>query len=71
MSGEPNARQELVERKLGELAAQQHRLHIARTALEHGLRCPAGDPMQCSRFWTIIDGRQHGFTVEQSHARAH
>jgi hypothetical protein len=27
--------------------------------------------MKCSRFWSIIDDRMRGFSLEQSHARAH
>jgi DNA-binding transcriptional MerR regulator len=65
------ARQELIARKLAELTEQQHRLEVAREALEHGQRCPAGDPLQCSRFWSIIDGQLRGLSLEESHARAH
>jgi len=71
LAGEGEGRQELIEQKLAELAEQQHRIEVARTALEHGQRCPAGEPMKCSRFWSIIDGRQRGLSLEESHARAH
>jgi DNA-binding transcriptional MerR regulator len=64
-------RRELIERKLAELAEQQHRIEVARVALEHGRQCPAIDPMTCSRFWSIIDGHQRGLSLEESHARAH
>jgi DNA-binding transcriptional MerR regulator len=70
ITGERPDRQELIDRKLAELAAQQHRIEVARTALEHGRKCPAGEPMRCSRFWSIIDGRLDGLSVEESHARA-
>ena len=70
MTGERPDRQELIDHKLAELAAQQHRIEVARTALEHGRKCPAGEPMRCSRFWSIIDGRLDGLSVEESHARA-
>lgn len=69
--GERKARQKVVDCKLAELTEQQHRLQVARAALEHARRCPAGDPMQCPRFWTIIDGRQRGLSLEESHARVH
>src|SRR5882757_6167825 len=49
--GRRQSRQQLIDRKLAELAVQQHRLDVARAALEHALQCPAGDPMQCPRFW--------------------
>jgi DNA-binding transcriptional MerR regulator len=61
----------IIERKLTELTVQQRRIEVARAALEHGLRCPAGDPMRCSRFWSIIEGQLRGLSVEESHARAH
>ena len=61
----------MIERKLAELAEQQHRIEVAREALAHGKRCPVGDPMQCSRFWSIIEGQLRGLSLEESHARVH
>jgi len=71
VAGERQGRQEMIDHKLAELAEQQHRIEVARTALEHGRQCPASDPMRCSRFWSIIEGRLRGLSVEESHARAH
>ncbi|HEU5110432.1 MAG TPA: MerR family transcriptional regulator [Micromonosporaceae bacterium] len=71
VAGERQGRAEMIDHKLAELAEQQRRIEIARTALEHGRRCPAGEPMKCSRFWSIIDGRLSGSSLEESHARAH
>jgi DNA-binding transcriptional MerR regulator len=71
LTGEQPGRRELIDVKLAELADQQHRIEVARTALEHGRRCPAGEPTQCPRFWSIIEGRLRGLSVEESHARAH
>ena len=71
IAGERHGRQEMIEHKLAELAEQQHRIEVARTALEHGRQCPASEPMKCSRFWSIIEGRLRGLSVEESHARAH
>jgi DNA-binding transcriptional MerR regulator len=65
------SRQELIERKLAELAEQQHRIEVARTALEHGRQCPAGEPVRCPRFWSIVEARQRGLSLEESHERAH
>ena len=62
---------QIIDHKLAELAEQQHRIEVARAALEHGRQCPASDPMKCSRFWSIIEGRQHGLSMEESHAHAH
>jgi len=55
---------ELVERKLAALAEQEHRLVVARTALEHARDCPAKDPSRCPRFWAIIDARLSGAPLE-------
>jgi DNA-binding transcriptional MerR regulator len=71
MTGERRCQQEMIDHKLAELAEQQHRIEVARTALEHGRQCPASEPMKCSRFWSIIEGRLRGLPVEESHARAH
>ncbi|GAA0953970.1 MerR family transcriptional regulator [Virgisporangium aurantiacum] len=71
IAGGRRSRQELIDHKLAELAEQQHRIEVARTALEHGRRCPSGEPMTCPRFWSIIEGRLRGLSVEDSHARAH
>jgi DNA-binding transcriptional MerR regulator len=71
MAGERQSRQEMIDHKLAELAEQQHRIEVSRTALEHGRQCPASDPMKCPRFWSIIEGRLRGLSVEESHARAH
>ena len=62
---------ELIERKLDELAEQEHRLVVARTALEHARDCPANDPTSCPRFWAIVDARLAGDSIEASHAGVH
>ena len=71
IAGDRQCQREMIDHKLAELAEQQHRIEVARTALEHGRRCPATEPMKCSRFWSIIEGRQHGLSLEESHARVH
>jgi DNA-binding transcriptional MerR regulator len=70
-AGEQRSRQGIINRKLAELTEQQHQLEVARELLEHGRRCPAGDPMRCSRFWSIIEGRREGLSLQASHARVH
>jgi DNA-binding transcriptional MerR regulator len=67
----PRSRQEIIDRKLAQVVEQQHRLEVAREVLEHGRHCPAGDPMRCPRFWSIIAEHGTGASVEQSHARVH
>ncbi|WP_163508116.1 MerR family transcriptional regulator [Fodinicola acaciae] len=71
VAGERESRQELIDRKLAELAERQHRIEVARSALEHGRRCPASEPMACTRFWSIIEDRLSGLSLEESHERAH
>ena len=71
VAGDRDCLPELIDHKLAELTEQQHRIEVARTALEHGLRCPAGEPLKCPRFWSIIEGRLQGLSLEESHARAH
>jgi hypothetical protein len=61
----------LVDRKLAALAEHEHRLAVARTALEHARNCPAKHPSLCSRFWTIINTQLDGASVEDSHAMVH
>jgi DNA-binding transcriptional MerR regulator len=71
LAGERQSRRDMIDHKLAELAEQQHRIEVARTALEHGRECPASDPMKCSRFWSIVEGRTRSLSLEESHARAH
>jgi DNA-binding transcriptional MerR regulator len=71
IAGERQTRRDMIEQKLAELTEQQHRIEVARAALEHGRQCPASDPMKCSRFWSIIEDRLRGLSLEESHARAH
>lgn len=71
LAGERQSQQAMIDHKLAELAEQQHRIEVARTALEHGRQCPASQPTKCPRFWSIIEGRMRGLSVEDSHARVH
>lgn len=69
--GDRRSWREVVDHKLAELADQQHRLDVAREALEHSRRCPSGEPVRCPTFWSIIEGQLSGLSLEESHARAH
>lgn len=71
LAGDRETIRAMIEHKLAELDEQQRRIDVARTALEHGRRCPAAEPTRCSRFWSIIEGRMGGLSLKQSHARAH
>ena len=47
----------LVKAKLDQLDEQAAKLDAARSALDHSLRCPAGQPTSCPRFWSIVEER--------------
>ena len=64
-------RNQIITRKVAQIAEQQHKLDVARAALEHGLRCPANEPAQCPRFWSIVEDHRNGLSLEESHNRAH
>ncbi|MGH3632052.1 MAG: MerR family transcriptional regulator [Sciscionella sp.] len=70
-AGKRRLRDQIIADKITQLAEQQHRLEVALTALEHGQRCPAEDPAQCPRFWSIIEGHRDGLSLEDSHNQAH
>jgi DNA-binding transcriptional MerR regulator len=70
-AGEQRSRQEIIDRKLAEFTEQQLQLEVARELLQHGRTCPAGDPLRCSRFWSIIEGHRNGLSLEQSHELVH
>lgn len=61
----------LVSCQLAALAEHEHRLLVARTLLEHARDCPAEHPSRCPRFWSIIDARLRGESLEDSHAAMH
>lgn len=71
LAGEQPSRRQLINRKLTELADQRRQLEVALELLEHGRTCPAGDPLTCSRFWSIIEGHRNGLSLAESHARVH
>ena len=58
---------ELAVGKLEELDALAGRIHTARTALEHALACPHGDPGECPSFWGVVDARLQGRVLAEAH----
>lgn len=70
LTGDRQPRRELIDRKLAQVIEQQHRLDVARAALEHAQRCPAGDPLECTRFWAIIGRRRDGASLDDGDGRA-
>lgn len=65
------SREKLIDAKLDQISRQLHQLGVARQLLEHGRRCRAPDPLRCPRFWSIIEGRRAGVSLEETHKRAH
>jgi DNA-binding transcriptional MerR regulator len=65
--GDPAQWQQLAARKLEELAALAARLQVARTALEHALACPHGNPRDCPTFWSVVDARLQGRPLADAH----
>jgi len=63
----PSGRRRYAESAVAEVGA----ILFFREVLAHGQRCPAGGPMRCSRFWSIIGGQLRGLSQEESHARVH
>jgi len=59
---------DLATRKLEELDALATRVQVARTALEHALACPHGDPSECPTFWSVVDARAHGRSLAEAHS---
>jgi len=45
------------------------RVQVARTALEHALCCPHGNPRECPTFWSIVGARLQGRSLAEAHTR--
>jgi DNA-binding transcriptional MerR regulator len=65
--GNPAQWQHLAARKLDELTALSARVQVARTALEHALACPHGNPRECPTFWSVVDARLQGRPLADAH----
>jgi DNA-binding transcriptional MerR regulator len=57
----------LAVRKIEQLDSLAARVRVARTALEHALRCPQGEPAQCPTFWSIVAARVQGRPLADAH----
>jgi DNA-binding transcriptional MerR regulator len=58
---------DLAVRKIEELDALATRVKVARTALQHALACPEGDPSECPTFWSVVSARLDGRLLADSH----
>jgi MerR family redox-sensitive transcriptional activator SoxR len=53
----PNAWHELAAAKVEELRIAAQQAELARTALEHALKCPKDDIVDCPNFWALVGDR--------------
>ena len=53
----PKAWHALAEAKIEELRHAADQAELARTALEHALRCPKDDIVDCPSFWALVGDR--------------
>src|SRR5438132_14015047 len=58
----------LVRKKIADLDEQIAKAGIARIALEHALRCPREDLLECPNFWDVVTARLAGKPLEEVHA---
>src|SRR4051812_32162392 len=58
---------DLAQRKIAEIDERIASAQAARVALEHSLRCPKDDVLECPNFWRIVEGRLAGRTLEEAH----
>jgi DNA-binding transcriptional MerR regulator len=60
-------RRQLAQRKLAELDAQIVKAQAAREAVEHALRCPHEDILQCPTFGSLVTARLAGQPLHKAH----
>jgi MerR family redox-sensitive transcriptional activator SoxR len=53
----PKAWHELAEAKIVELRRVEEQAELARIALEHAMRCPKDDIVDCPTFWNLVADR--------------
>lgn len=61
-------RRKLARRKLAELDEQIANAQAAQEALEHAVRCPHEDILQCPNFGSLITARLSGQPLREAHA---
>jgi DNA-binding transcriptional MerR regulator len=67
----PDAWREVVRAKLAELDERIARAQVARTALQHALRCRHEELRDCPNFTGVLAATLAGSPLEQAHAGAH
>ncbi|MGE5754355.1 MAG: MerR family DNA-binding transcriptional regulator [Planctomycetaceae bacterium] len=58
----------LARRKLAELDEQIAKAQAAREAIEHALRCPYEDILQCPNFGSLVTARLAGLPLQEAHS---
>ena len=64
----PKEWRRLARRKLAELDEQIAKAQAAREAVDHALRCPHGDILQCPNFRNLINARLAGQPLHEAHS---
>jgi MerR family redox-sensitive transcriptional activator SoxR len=59
--------QRLARRKLAELDEQIAKAQTAREAIDHALRCPHQDILECPNFASVVAARLSGQPLDQAH----
>jgi DNA-binding transcriptional MerR regulator len=62
---------EVTRGKLVELDEQIAKIRVARAAIEHAVRCPRQDILECPRFASIIAARLSGRPLHEAHKHDH
>jgi DNA-binding transcriptional MerR regulator len=64
----PGVWQRLARRKLAELDEEIAKAQTARDAVDHALRCPHEDILECPNFASLIAARLAGQSLHEAHA---
>ena len=65
----PQAWHALAEAKVDELRRAEASAQLARTALEHAMKCPKDDIVDCPTFWALVGDRLAGSSLREPATR--
>lgn len=60
-------RRELAAQKLTDLDSQITKARAAREAIEHSLKCPRENILECPNFWVVVRGVLEGKSLSEAH----
>jgi MerR family redox-sensitive transcriptional activator SoxR len=66
----PQAWHALAEAKVDELRRAEASAQLARTALEHAMKCPKDDIVDCPTFWALVGDRLAGSSIRETATHA-